>query len=141
MRKALWMLRTLLVPYDGSASADDVLHLACNAVSGATGRVVVLYVARISLVDPQPSMQRPGDGDGFRALDHAQQITRQYGGMVETRLVRARSVVTAIVTDADAIRADGIFLVLGPGCLGQRWRHAWMAWQVMRRAHCPVLLT
>jgi len=65
---------------------------------------------------------------------------RRYDGIVETRLVRARRAAAAIVGEAVEIGADAIFLPLARGSMWRRWRHARVAWAVVRRAPCRVLL-
>jgi len=132
-------MRTILVPYDGSSQADDLLHLACEVV-GAEGRVVALYVTRVPPSLPLDPLPAHVDAAGNDALDRAERVMRRYDGIVETRLTRARRVRDAIVGEAGAIGADAIFLPLASGGVWRRLRRAWDAWTVVRRAPCRVLL-
>ncbi len=131
---------TILVLYDGSEPADDLLRLACEAVGGE-GLVVALYVTRVPPSLPLEGLPAATDAAGNDALDHAERVTRRYDGLVEMRLVRARRVADAVVGEAGEIGADAIFLPLARGSMWQRCRHAWTAWRIGRRASCPVLLS
>ncbi len=132
-------MRTILVPYDGSTQADDLLHLACEVV-GAEGRVVALYVTRVPPLLPLDPLPAHVDAAGNDVLDRAEQVMRRYDGIVETRLTRARHVRDAIVGEAGEIGADAIFLPLASGGIWRRLRCAWDAWAVVRQAPCRVLL-
>ncbi len=132
-------LRTILVPYDGSAQADDLLHLACQDV-GNGGRVVALYVTRVPPSLPLDPLPAHMDAAGNDALDRAERVTRRYDGLVETRLVRARRVADAVVGEARETGADAIYVPLASGGIWRRWRGARVAWAVVRRAPCRVLL-
>ncbi len=132
-------LTTILIPYDGSEQADDLLHLACHDV-GTEGRVVALYVTRVPPSLPLDGLPPHMDAAGNDALDRAERVTRRYDGILETHLVRARREADAIVGEAGAIAADAIFLPLARGSVWRRWRRARVAWEVVRRAPCRVLL-
>ncbi len=132
-------LRTILIPYDGSAQADDLLRLACEEVGG-DGRVVALYVTRVPPSLPLDPLPARVDAAGNDALDHAERVTRPYDGVVETRLTRARHVADAIVGEARETGADAIYMPLGQGSIWRRWRRARAAWRIARRAPCRVLL-
>jgi len=132
-------LRTILVPYDGGEQADDLLHLACQEV-GDGGRVVALYVTRVPPSLPLDGLPLRVDAAGQDALDHAERVTRRYDGIVKTRLTRARRVADAVVGEAAATGADAIYVPLARGGTWRRWRAAWMAWEIVRRAPCRVLL-
>jgi len=131
-------LRTILIPYDGSVQADDLLHLACQEVGG-DGRVVALYVTRVPPSLPLDPLPARVDAAGNDALDHAERVTRPYDGVVETRLVRARHVADAIVGEARETAADAIYVPLGQGSMWRRWRRARLAWEVVRRAPSRVV--
>lgn len=132
-------LKTILVPYDGSEQADDLLRLACAEVGGE-GRVVALYVTRVPPSLPLDGLPVRVDAAENDALDHAEDVTRRYDGVLETRLVRARRGVDAVVGEAREIGADAIFLPLASGGVWRRWGHARAAWKIVRRAPCRVLL-
>jgi len=132
-------LRTILVPYDGSEQADDLLHLACHEV-GDAGRVVALYVTRVPPSLPLDGLPARVDAAGQDALDHAERVTRRYDGIVETRLTRARHVADAVVGEAAETGADAIYVPLTRGGMWRRWRAARVACQIVRRAPCRVLL-
>jgi len=132
-------LQTILVPYDGSAQADDLLHLACQEV-GAEGRVVALYVTRVPPSLPLDPLPARVDEMGNDALDRAERVTRCYDGIVETRLTRARHVADAIVGEARATEADAIYVPLERSGIWRCWRRARAAWRIARRAPCRVLL-
>ncbi len=132
-------LRTILVSYDGSAQADDLLHLACQEVGGE-GRVIALYVTRVPPSLPLDPLPAYIDAAGNDALDHAERVTRRYDGVVETRLTRARHVADAIVGEARATEADAIYMPLERSGIWRRWRRARAAWRIVRRAPCRVFL-
>ncbi len=132
-------LRTILIPYDGSEQADDLLHLACHDV-GTEGRVVALYVTRVPPSLPLDGLPAHMDAAGNDALDRAERVTRRYDGLVETRLTRARRVASAVVGEARETGADAIYLPLASGGIWRRWRGAQVAWAVVRHAPCRVLL-
>jgi len=132
-------LRTILVPYDGSEQADDLLHLACQEVGGE-GRVIALYVTRVPPSLPLDPLPERVDTAGNDALDHAERVTRCYDGIVETRLTRARHVADAVVGEARATGADAIYVPLERSGIWRRWRRARAAWRIVRRAPCRVLL-
>jgi len=132
-------LRTILIPYDGSEQADDVLHLACQEV-GNGGRVVALYATRMPPSLPLDPLPASVDAAGQDALDHAERVTRRYDGIVETRLVRARHVADAVIGEARDTEADAIYVPLARGGMWRRWRRARVVWAIVRRAPCRVLL-
>jgi len=132
-------LQTILVPYDGSAQADDLLHLACQEV-GDAGRVVALYVTRVPPSLPLDPLPARVDAAGNDALDRAERVTRCYDGIVETRLTRARHVADAVVGEARATAADAIYVPLERNGIWRRWRQARAAWRIVRRAPCRVFL-
>lgn len=134
------MAHTILVPYDGGAQADDVLPLACATVAGSQGRVVALCVTRLPSWSRDP-LPAAGDAAERAVMARALWATRCYDGVLATRLVRTRRVADAIVREAVALHADAIFLALTAGRPWQRGRRAWVAWEVVRRAPCRVLLT
>ncbi len=133
-------LHTILVAYDGSAQADDLLCLACDVVA-AEGTVVALYVTRVPSSLPIAPLPAHVDAAGRAALDHAERVMRRYDGVIELQHMRAHRVDDAIVEAAVALDADAIFLPLPAGRLWQRWRWARLAWVVRRRAPCRVLLS
>ena len=134
-------LRTILVPYDGSAHADDLLRFALDAVREAGGRVVALYVTRIPSSLPLTPLPAHVDSVGNAALDHAEDVARRHGYTIETRLARAHDVADAIVGEAEDVLADTIIMPSVSGLhLWARWRRARLVRAVRRQASCPVLL-
>ena len=133
------MAKTILVPYDGSEQADGLLHLACQEV-GNDGHVVALYVTRVPPSLPREGLPARVDAAGQDARDHAERVTRRYDGIVETRLTRARHVADAVVGEARETGADAIYVPLTRGGMWRRWRAARVAWEIVRRAPCRVLL-
>lgn len=133
-------LCTVLVPYDGSAPADEMLRLACRICS-EQGRVVVVYMTRIPLSLPLDPLPAGVDARGDAALDHAEAVAADFNVTIETWLTRVRQEIDAIVGEAHLQEADAIFLPSWP------WRHPWrrmrkahLARQLARRVTCAVLV-
>lgn len=132
---------TILVPYNGTPSGDDVLHLAFDAARSHDGRVVVLALTEVHPAIRLVDLPSIFDEEGWGALERANTVARERGLVIECRLCRTHDAGKAIVSEARRIQADAIFLALKtprfswlPPRLGARAR------TVMRLAPCPVVL-
>jgi nucleotide-binding universal stress UspA family protein len=134
------MPRTLLVALDDGAQSDELLRLACD-LAGVEGRIIALAVSRVHPSLPLSDLPEVVDQRARYALQRAQDVARDYGYEIETRLRRGRDVATVIVLEAACVEAEAILLALAPP------RFSWLAPRlsrtardVLRRAPCPVLL-
>jgi len=102
--------RKLLVPVIGGQPSDAAMDLACRLAAERDSRIVALNVLEVPLdrplTDELPELERAANHE----LDQAAAIGDSYGVRVLTRLERAYSAGTAIVTEADARNSEIIIL-------------------------------
>jgi len=124
------MLRRVVVAYDFSEHADDALSWAADLTRplGAT-----LSLVHVTDADPDD----PGVASARRALAR---LGDELGPDVATHVVFDRDIARGIVHHAEEVAADAI--VVASRRLGalQRFFVGSVADEVLRRAHCPVIL-
>jgi APA family basic amino acid/polyamine antiporter len=102
--------RRLLVPVIGGHPSDAAMDLACRLAAERGSRIVALSVLEVPLdrplTDELPELER----DANHELDQAAAVGDSYGVRVLTRLERAHSAGTAIVTEADLRNSEIIVL-------------------------------
>jgi APA family basic amino acid/polyamine antiporter len=102
--------RKLLVPVIGGQPSDAAMDLACRLAAERDSRIVALNVLEVPLdrplTDELPELERAANHE----LDQAAAIGDSYGVRVLTRLERAYSAGSAIVTEADARNSEIIIL-------------------------------
>jgi nucleotide-binding universal stress UspA family protein len=143
------MYAKILVPLDGSATADRGFEEAVALARALNSSLVLLHV-----VDPVPLpfeaatagvWQEMTDGlrkQGEAVLQRARQTAIEHGIAADTRLVEGRTerVAETIVAEARACRAD----LIAMGTHGRRgFSHAMLgsdAERVLRTSPVPVLL-
>ncbi len=124
------MLRRLVVAYDFSEQADDAMSWAADLARplGAT-------LSLVHVTDAEP------DDPGVVAVrKELARLGDEMGPEVATHVVFDRDIARGIVHHAEEIAADAI--VVASRRLGalQRFFVGSVADEVLRRAHCPVIM-
>ena len=138
------MLKTFLVPLDGSALADRALPFATTLARADGGKLVLLRVVQAhTFPDVEPNPEHVAAiRDAELELAAMADRVRAEGVDVETRLVRMNyaEAATAILDAAQREQADLIVMSThGRGGL-RRWIYGSVADEVLRGSEVPVLL-
>lgn len=133
--------RRILIPYDGSDSAQEMLHLAGDLTSAAGGQVFVVGFSRVPPSLPLADLAPSFDQKLRQALVTAGELAHLHGWATEIRVRRSYDVPRAILSEARAVWADAIFLPIQPSSL--HWNGLLLSREVrmvMRQAECLVVL-
>lgn len=133
--------KRILVPLKLGAIGEEMLATAIRLAEESGAEVRVVHVQRVPLSLPLDCL--PDDAEeaiALEAIDDAREIAEEHGVEVEARVIRARSISEAIVSEASAVDADVI--LLGSAA---RWRQQARFFsptvdEVLRRAPCEVMV-
>lgn len=114
------LLRSILVPVDGSPASLQAVALASDIARKNKGRVYVVHVIEVkrtlALDAPMETEETAGDS----VLSQAEEVARKQGFQVEGEILHAREAGPAIVDEAIERGADLIVLGVGyQGSLGE----------------------
>ena len=130
----------ILVPVEGLPRDEQVLRLASFLARQDKAALLAIYVIEIQRTLPLETENAPQIEQAERVLQHAEQVTKQYGARADTDLLQARIAGPALVDEATERAVDLIILgvpyrePLGELHLGET------ASYVMKNAPCQVWL-
>ena len=132
----------ILVPVNGNPTDDEAIGLACEEArrGGGKASVFAIYVIQVSRTLPLDVDLPPEAAKGDQVLERAERVADQLGVDLETEILQARDVGTAIVDEALERKADLIVMGIsykrkfGEFDLGQT------APYVLKNAPCRVWL-
>lgn len=99
----------ILVPIKGNPTDDDVLELACDLARRGKAQVYAIHVIEVNRTLPLDAELQEEAQRGEEYLNRAEQIGERLGVAVNTDLLQARDVGSAIV---DEVLERGIDLVV-----------------------------
>jgi len=130
----------VLVPLKAGPIGDEVLATALRLAEERSARLLVLHVLLVPLDRAFDAPLPDAEGLARAALAEVRALVAEQGVVLETRIVRARSIGEAIVNQAALFRADLIVLGSAP-----RWRRQSRFFSpsveyVLRKAPCEVMV-
>jgi nucleotide-binding universal stress UspA family protein len=130
----------ILVPVEGVPRDDEVLRLASLLARQDKATLLAIYVIEIQRTLPLETENATQIEQAELVLQHAEQVTKQYGARADTDLLQARIAGPALVDEATEREIDLIIMgvpyrePLGELRLGDT------ASYVMKNAPCQVWL-
>jgi nucleotide-binding universal stress UspA family protein len=100
----------ILVPVNGNATDDDMIALACQIAKANRGEARAIYVIEVKRALPLDADLPSEAARGEEVLDHAERVAETWDLELDTELLQARDVGTAIVDEAINRGADLILL-------------------------------
>ena len=100
-------INKVLVPLNGERLDEDTMKLACNMAR--KGQIYVVYVIQVNRALPLDAEIEPETEKGEQVLKRAERIADTLDCRVETELLQAREVGTAIV---DVAVEQGVDLII-----------------------------
>jgi len=143
------MYQRILVPIDGSATAERALQEAIRLAAGRAQLRLIYVLEEVYPLDAEgyafidyDALRKAARHTGERALARAADKVQQSGAMAETALLEAAGERIAGVIDGDALHWDADLIVIGThGRSGlSRLLLGSVAEGVVRGASVPVLL-
>lgn len=131
----------LLVPFDGSPTAEQVLRAACRAARDERAPLVVLGVVPIPAGRAADETPVEAGTTVMRALLEAQDICRQEGVAAILEETYATNLADEILRVADRMRATLIALPLGYRTRGESGLMSPTVQRVLAGARCTVLIS
>jgi len=102
--------RRILVPVNGNPTDDEMIALACQLARPSRAHVHAIHVIEVKRSLPLDADLAPEAARGEEVLDRAERIAEQWDLEIESELLQARDVGTAIVDEAIAREVDLILL-------------------------------
>lgn len=130
----------LLVPFDGTVTAERLLRHACRVAGADDARLTVLCVVALPADAPPDAVVPELEAGVMRALVRAQQVCREEGAVAVFEYTHARNLADAIVEDAQRSGATLICLNLDEHAPGETALMSRTVQSVLQSAPCPVLL-
>lgn len=90
----------ILVPVNGSSVDDDVIKLACTLAKKTRAKIYVVYVIQVQRGLPLDAEIPSEIEKAEKVLNHAEDIAEDWDYEVETDLLQAREIGSAIVDEA-----------------------------------------
>src|SRR5215212_2833540 len=103
--------RRILVPVNGNPTDRDMVALACEIARANKGEIHAIYVIAVQRSLPLDADLPEEATRGEEVLDNAEGIAERWDATLETELLQARDVGTAIVDEA--INRDADLILLG----------------------------
>jgi len=107
------LLRSILVPVDGSPASLQAVALACDIARKNKGRVYVVHVIEVKRTLPLDAQMEMEETAGDDVLAQAEEVARKQGFQVEGEILHAREAGPAIVDEAIERAVDLILLGIG----------------------------
>jgi len=132
--------KKVLVPVNGSSSDDTVISLAAQTAKRNRGHVYAIHVIEVGFAYPVDAELVEERRRADTILDNAERIAERWGQEIETEILQARDIGTAIIEEAIDSHADLIVLGVpyrtrtGEFDLGKTALH------VLQHASCEVWL-
>ncbi len=102
----------ILVPIDRNVASLDAFKIACALAKSYKGEVIALYVIEVMRSLPLEAEMEPEIAKGEDLLSQAENIAGDRDVKVETDLLQAREVGSAVVDEAAERKADLILIGL-----------------------------
>lgn len=103
-------VRRILVPVSGGPSDDEAISLACLIARQTRAEIICIYVIEVKRTLPLDAELEPETERGEAVLDQAERTARPFEQELQTELIQARDVGTAIVDEATERGIDLIVL-------------------------------
>ena len=103
----------ILVPVNGNTTDDDAVALACEIGRRGKAAVYAIYVIEVKRTLPLDVDLPPEAAKGDTVLARAERVAEEFGIDLETEILQARDVGTAIVDEA--LERDIDLIVMGIG--------------------------
>ena len=103
----------ILVPVNGNPTDDDAVALACETGRRCKASVYGIYVIEVKRTLPLDVDLPPEAAKGDTVLARAERVAEEHGVDIETEILQARDVGTAIVDEA--LERDIDLIVMGIG--------------------------
>ncbi|HZT08210.1 MAG TPA: universal stress protein [Chloroflexota bacterium] len=132
--------KKVLVPVNGNGTDETIVGLASLTAKRNKGRVYAIHVIQVSRTLPVDADLVEERERADAILDNAERTAEQWGQEIETEILQARDIGTAIVEEAIESHADLVVIgvqynaALGEFDLGKTAMH------VLRYAPCAVWL-
>ena len=131
----------ILVPVTGNEADDEAMRLACRLLDKKSkGRIWAVCIIAVSRDLPLDAEIRPEISKAEGILDHIESVAKEQGCRIETDLLQAREVGSAIIDEAEA---RGVDLII----MGVRYKRRFGEFSlgdivpyVLENAHCRVIL-
>ena len=96
------MIRTsrILVPVNGNPTDEEAIALACETARRSKSAVFAIYVIEVKRTLPLDVDLPPEAAKGDNVLGRAERVAEDFGVELETEILQARDVGTAIVDEA-----------------------------------------
>jgi len=130
----------MLVPFDGSHAAEQLLRRACRAARTDHADLIVLGVVRIPAGLELDELPDDLDDTVLHALIQAQDICRDEGIAATFELTHARNLPNAIIEEAERSDASLICLSMEEHAPGETALMSPDVQAVLAAASCSVLL-
>ncbi|MEE9199117.1 MAG: universal stress protein [Dehalococcoidia bacterium] len=98
--------KRILVPVDGGAADEEAIQMACSFATKSKGQVYVLYVVEVPWRRPLDAEMELEVRKAEAVLDYMESLAKQQHCTVQTEVLQARAVGTAVVEEALARRID-----------------------------------
>ena len=130
----------MLVPFDGSHAAEQLLRRACQAARADGSDLIVLGVVKMPAGVPLDELPDDLDDTVLQALIQAQDICRDEGVAATFELTHARNLAEAILEEAERSEASLICLSMEEHLPGETALMSPDVQSVLAAASCSVLL-
>jgi nucleotide-binding universal stress UspA family protein len=130
----------ILVPVNGNPTDDDAVALACEVARRGKAAVYAIYVIEVKRTLPLDVDLPPEAAKGDTVLGRAEHVADEFGIELETEILQARDVGTAIVDEALEREVDLIVMGIGYKRKFGEFDMGHTAPYVLKNAPCRVWL-
>ena len=130
----------MLVPFDGSHAAEQLLRRACRAAHADLSDLIVLGVVKMPAGVDLDELPADLDDTVLHALIRAQDVCRDEGVAATFELTHARNLAEAILEEATRSEASLICLSMDEHVPGETALMSADVQSVLAAASCSVLL-
>jgi len=131
----------ILVPVSGNPTDDEAVALACEVARRGKASVYAIYVIEVKRTLPLDVDLPPEAARGDTVLARAEHVADEFGVQLETEILQARDVGTAIVDEALEREVDLIVLGIGFKRKFGEFDLGHAAPYVLKNAPCRVWVT
>jgi nucleotide-binding universal stress UspA family protein len=130
----------ILVPVNGNPTDEDAVALACEIGRRGKASVYAIYVIEVKRTLPLDVDLPPEAAKGDNVLARAERVAEAHGFDLETEILQARDVGTAIVDEAQERDIDLIVMGIGYKRKFGEFDLGHTAPYVLKNAPCQVWL-
>ena len=130
----------ILVPVNGNPTDDEAVALACEVARRGKAAVYAIYVIEVKRTLPLDVDLPPEAAKGDTVLGRAERVADEFGVELETEILQARDVGTAIVDEALEREVDLIVMGIGYKRKFGEFDMGHTAPYVLKNAPCRVWL-